>query len=375
MSSTLRMADFNIQMKKYTASPSQFEDFDTIIDVRSPAEYELDHVPKSINLPVLSNKERHLVGKAYNEISPFKAKITGGHLVARNIAHHISQFLSHQPRSWRPLIYCWRGGQRSRAMATVLREVGWDAHTLKGGYKEYRKFIRQQIPILCKKLKFCVICGPTGSGKSHVLKELQNNGEQILDLENVANHRGSVLGWIPDKPQKPQKRFDSKIWEILKSFDVTKSVFVESESKKIGDIQVPDALIYKMWDSDCVILKIDRALRVEILLKDYLYFVNNPSKLLHSLQPLKRNLSKTVFLEWEHLIKTNKMHDFVEQILEKHYDPAYEKSIKSHYKKLEDALIINVDKLKNHTFDNLAKDIKSNLDKLQIAKEAHDYRP
>src|SRR5919202_4815925 len=166
-----------------------FKDYDTVIDARTPAEYALDHIPGAISAPVLDNDERAQVGTLYKQVSPFEAKKLGGALVAKNVARHVEQLFSKKDKSWRPLIYCWRGGKRSGAMAHILREIGWPAETLPGGYRPYRRWVVEQLATLPGDFEFTVIHGPTGSGKSRFLGALARAGAQVIDLERLAAHR------------------------------------------------------------------------------------------------------------------------------------------------------------------------------------------
>src|SRR5690242_4324749 len=232
-----------------------FKNFDTIIDARTPSEYALDHIPGAVNAPVLDDAQRAEVGTLYKQVSPFEAKKLGGALVAKNVARHIETLFSKQDKSWKPLVYCWRGGKRSGAMAHILREVGWDAQTLPGGYRAYRRWVVEQLSLVPERFSFKVVHGPTGSGKSRFLAALQRAGAQILDLEALAAHRGSVLGGLPEKPQPSQKWFESQLLDRLSRLDPAKPVYVEGESKKIGEVQVPEALMAHMRASPCILLE------------------------------------------------------------------------------------------------------------------------
>ncbi|WP_239688556.1 tRNA 2-selenouridine(34) synthase MnmH [Aquitalea magnusonii] len=181
------------------AKLSQLAEFDEIIDVRSPAEFAEDHLPGAINCPVLDDEERIRVGTLYKQVSPFEARKLGAALVAQNIARHLQQHFHARPKSWKPLIYCWRGGQRSASMAIIFSQIGWNTHQLEGGYKSYRHQVLADLASLPATLRLKVICGPTGSGKSRLLHALQRNGKQVLDLEALAVHRGSVLGRLPTR--------------------------------------------------------------------------------------------------------------------------------------------------------------------------------
>ena len=229
-----------------TANLSQLGDFDEIIDVRTPAEFAEDHIPGAINCPVLSDEERITVGTLYKQVSPFEARKVGAALIAKNIAHHLETRFRDHPKSWRPLIYCWRGGQRSGAMSIILAQVGWAAHKLEGGYKTYRRDVLDKLEALPQSFTFRVVCGPTGSGKSHLLAALADSGQQVLDLEMLAQHRGSVLGRLPEQAQPSQKWFDSALLQTLQGFDPARPVYVEAESNKIGLITLPPALIAAM---------------------------------------------------------------------------------------------------------------------------------
>jgi tRNA 2-selenouridine synthase len=186
-----------------------FNRFDTIIDARTPSEYALDHIPGAVSAPVLDDAQRAEVGTLYKQVSPFEAKKLGGALVAQNVARHIETLFKGRERAWKPLIYCWRGGKRSGAMAHILREIGWEASTLEGGYRAYRRWVVDQLLSLPLELDFVVVHGPTGSGKSRLLGALKRAGAQVLDLEELAAHRGSVLGNLPDRPLPSQKMFES----------------------------------------------------------------------------------------------------------------------------------------------------------------------
>ena len=197
------------------AEDATFRAFDTIVDTRSPAEFAEDHVPGAVSCPVLDNEERARVGTIYKQVSPFDAKKLGAALVAKNIAFHLENSFQGKPKTWKPLVYCWRGGKRSGAMAHVLREVGWDAKTLEGGYKAYRRYVVDSLAVLPEKFTFKVIHGVTGSGKSRLLRALAAAGAQVLDLEELAAHRGSVLGGLPERPQPSQKMFESLLLQKL----------------------------------------------------------------------------------------------------------------------------------------------------------------
>ncbi|MFN4149090.1 MAG: tRNA 2-selenouridine(34) synthase MnmH, partial [Rhodocyclaceae bacterium] len=189
------------KLPRGVATVAQLAEFDAILDARSPAEYADDHIPGAISCPVLSNEERARVGTLYKQVSPFEAKKLGAVLVARNVAALIEAHFLDKPKSWRPLVYCWRGGQRSGAFTHVLREIGWDAHRLEGGYKGWRRHVLERLAVLPQKFSFRVVSGPTGSGKSRLLEALARLGAQVLHLEELAAHKGSVLGVLPDEPQ------------------------------------------------------------------------------------------------------------------------------------------------------------------------------
>ncbi len=306
-------------------------EFSDIIDVRSPAEFAEDHIPGAISCPVLSNEERVEIGTLYKQVSPFEAKKRGAVLVARNIARHIEErFLDH-PKQWKPLVYCWRGGQRSGAMVTIFRQIGWNASQLEGGYKAWRQQVVAQLATEPRRFDFRVICGATGSGKSRILQEIGRLGGQIVDLEAMACHKGSVLGVLPEQPQPSQKMFESNLLQALQALDPARPVFVEAESRKIGRLQVPDAMIETMRAGRCIGIEAARSERVAFLLRDYDYFVNNPAWLNSRLAALKDLRGGETVARWQEQASTGRWPELVEELLAEHYDPLYERSQNRNY--------------------------------------------
>jgi len=332
----------------------QLEQFDQIIDVRSPAEFALDHIPGAINCPVLDDQERIRVGTLYKQVNAFEAKKIGATLVAKNIATHIEQqFLSH-PRDWRPLVYCWRGGNRSGSMALILAKIGWPVVQLDGGYKAFRQHINTELESLINRYSYRVVCGTTGSGKSRLLQTLQGRGAQVLDLEQLAQHRGSVLGDLPGDPQPAQKAFESAVWNTLRHFDPSKVVYVESESKKVGNLRVPLHLIERIRNAECIHLQASVDVRVALLMQEYVFFVEQPVELMRRLQYLTPLHGKEKIQHWQQLVNQNRMHDLVRELLVDHYDPAYLRSIGRNFPQLNVAPVLQLSGMTNQDFARLA---------------------
>jgi tRNA 2-selenouridine synthase len=248
-------------------------------------------------------------------------------------------------------------------MTHILRSIGFAAERLEGGYKNYRHHVLEQLEALPASFSFRVICGLTGSGKSRLLTALQQAGAQVLDLEDLAKHRGSVLGDMPNMPQPSQKSFDSLVLEKLKSFDTALPVYVESESKKIGTIRVPDALIHAMWASPCLRLESSTALRVALLSEEYRHFLDNPELLQQQLDRLRGMYSNEQLEKWQALYSNHQWDEFVAELLTLHYDPAYTKSIYSHYPDYEQAPQLRLNSLDNQDFQRLAAEALAMQDK------------
>ncbi len=329
-------------MKSTSIDVSALAGFDAVLDARSPAEYAEDHIPGAGSYPVLSNEERARVGTIYKQESPFAAKKIGASLVAKNIAFHIETAFLDKPKTWRPLIYCWRGGKRSGAFAHILREIGWDAKTLEGGYKSYRRHVVEQLAALPERFRFRVVHGVTGSGKSRLLAALAAAGAQVLDLEDLAAHRGSVLGNLPERPQPSQKMFESLLLKALLALDSHKEVFVEGESKKIGQLQIPDALIARMRASECVLLDTAGDARVALLLDEYRHFFADLPSLHAQLDCLVGLHGRERVGEWKALAADGLWAELVERLLAEHYDPAYRRSAAHNFPRLADAPRVKV---------------------------------
>jgi len=308
------------------ATLAQIGEFDAIIDARSPAEYADDHVPGAINCPVLSNEERAQVGTLYVQVSPFEARKLGAVLVARNIASHLEACFLDKPRHWRPLVYCWRGGQRSGAFAHILREIGWDAHRLKGGYKAWRREVIDNLTQKPEEFTFIVLTGATGSAKSRVLEALSRAGAQVLHLEALAEHKGSVLGNLPNQPQPSQKAFETRLHCALAEFDPARPVFVEAESRRIGSVSLPNALITSMRNARCVRIEVSLAARVDFLMRDYDYFLADRHWLAENISRLHGLQSNDMLRHWLALAEQDELPVLVAELLEKHYDPLYHRS-------------------------------------------------
>jgi tRNA 2-selenouridine synthase len=325
--------------------PTQFSlqhlaEFDAVIDVRTPAEYAEDHVPGAANLPVLSNEERIEIGTLYRQVSAFQARKRGAALVAANIARHLqSPYFAERERRWKPLVYCWRGGKRSGALAHVLREIGWNATQLDGGYKTFRSAVIEQLAALPENFAFRVICGETGSGKSRLLHALAGAGAQVLDLEDLARHRGSVLGNLPNRPQPGQKAFDTSLWFALSRMDAARPVFVEAESKRVGDLRVPDALMQAMRGAPCIRLVLPFERRIDLLLEEYGHFFSTPEVLFTKLDSLTVLHGKVVIEAWKQLAATGEWRKLTSALLTQHYDPAYRRSTAGNFPLLPDAVV------------------------------------
>lgn len=332
--------------------------FDEVIDTRSPAEFAEDHMPGAQNYPVLSNEERIQVGTLYKQKSAFEAKKVGAVLVGRHISDYLESSFNQHDLTWRPMVYCWRGGTRSGAMTHVLREVGWKATQLEGGYKAYRRFVIDQLETLPRRFEFRVVCGETGSAKSRLLEALAQQGAQVIDLEALACHKGSVLGSLPEQPQPSQKMFESLVWDNLRNLDPSRPVFIEAESKKIGKLRTPEILFECMTKAERMVrIDVSAQARVDFLLNDYDYFLKDPQLLKSKLSYLKSLHGAKVIQRWADMIDQAQWQDLVWQLLTEHYDPAYRKSMKATYTALEEAEVLSADLLDQKTFERWALEL------------------
>lgn len=314
-----------------------WDQFDTVIDARSESEYALDHLPGACNWPTLNDEERQAIGTMYKQVNAFEAKKRGAAIAARNIAAHIEREVLDKPRDWAPLAYCWRGGKRSGSLSLVLDQIGFRVSLVEGGYKAFRAAMLLDLERLAQSLQFQVVCGTTGSGKTRLLHALAHEGAQVLDLEHLARHRSSVLGAIPGEPQPSQKRFDTLVWEQLRRFDPARPVFVESESKKVGNVAIHASLVEAMRRSACLMLELALAERVALLLEDYRYFVDNPDRFCERLDALTAQKGKACIEAWKTAVRQGDLASVVQALLTEHYDPVYLQSIERNFSQFESA--------------------------------------
>jgi tRNA 2-selenouridine synthase len=305
----------------------QLDQYSAVIDARSESEFALDRLPGALNWPSLNNAERASIGTEYKQVSPFAARKRGAMLVARNVAAHIEREVLDKPRDWNPLVYCWRGGHRSGALALVLGQIGFKVHMLEGGYREYRRAVLTALETMPARFDYRVVCGSTGAGKSRLLHVLRAQGAQVLDLEGLAEHRGSVLGLAPGTTQPGQKQFESRMWDVLRRFDPQRPVFVESESRKVGDLRVPPALIERMRTAPCVQLYLALDQRVALLIADYDFFVRDTKTLCERLDALRALRGNATVKAWQEAAQAGRTSDLVRSLLVDHYDPGYAQSM------------------------------------------------
>ena len=300
--------------------------YDTVIDARSPGEYALDRLPGAVNWWTLDNAQHARVGTIYVRQSAFEARKLGAVYAARNIAAHIERAAPTLEKNWHPLVYCRRGGQRSGALATVLGQIGFAVHVLDGGYKAFRRAMLDDLVQRLNALRFIVLCGPTGSGKTRLLHALREVGAQTLDLEDLASHRASVLGTLPDRAQPSQKRFDSLLWQAVCTADAAQPVFIEAESRKVGNLMLPDALADAMHAAPCVRVELPPAERVALLLEDYPHHMKDVDALTTRLDALTALCSRAAVQRWTAQAHAGQWHELVADLLRRHYDPGYERS-------------------------------------------------
>jgi len=300
--------------------------FSMIIDVRSDSEYVDDHIPGAVSMPVLNDVERAEIGTMYKQVGAFEAKRRGAALVARNISQHLETRLSDAPKDFAPLVYCWRGGQRSGAMARILSEIGWKVTLVEGGYKTYRKQVLDGLDEIPGRLRPIILRGRTGTAKTRILRAAAGLGAQVIDLEGLASHRGSLLGPEPGLNQPSQRLFESKLHDVMRQLDPERPVFIEAESNKVGACHVPAALWRIMRGAPSIQVTAPLPARVAFLLDDYQHVVAEPSRLDPLLEWVVERIGHEAVRHWREAIAASNWDGFVTRVLEDHYDPAYDRS-------------------------------------------------
>lgn len=329
--------------------------YSMIIDVRSPSEFADDHIPGAVNLPVLDDTQRAEVGTMYKQVGAFEAKRHGAALVATNIARHLQTELADVPRDFAPLVYCWRGGQRSGAMARIFSEIGWKTDVIEGGYKSYRKQVLDGLDELPSKLRLMVLRGRTGTAKTRILRRAAENGTQIIDLEGLAEHRGSLLGPEPGHDQPSQRQFESRLHAAMASLDPAKPVFVEAESNKIGNLHIPPAFWREMRGAPSIALTAPISARVDFLLDDYAHIVAEPERLEPLLTWVVSRIGHDAVTSWRQKMTDGDWHGFVSAMLNDHYDPSYDRSAGT--RQHQEAGRLEAERLDRPSVDKLAQQL------------------
>lgn len=300
-----------------------FVGFDTIIDVRAPLEFAEDHLPGAINLPVLDDLERAQVGTIYKQISPFDARKLGGALVAANAARHISTVLADKPGGWRPLVYCWRGGQRSGSFATILAQIGWRVERVEGGYKSWRGLVVDRVqhgPVVSPVI---VLDGNTGSGKTEILTILARRDHQVIDLEGLAHHRGSLFGGIAGG-QPSQKMFEGRLAAALERLDPARPVLIEAESSKVGDLTVPRAIWKALIAAPRLHLSVPVAERARYTARAYQDVTTDPAQIAAIIERLRPLHPADLIADWLAFVRARDWQPLAEGLMARHYDPRYD---------------------------------------------------
>ncbi|GAB4519693.1 MAG: tRNA 2-selenouridine(34) synthase MnmH [Amphiplicatus sp.] len=351
-------------------APASLARFDATIDARSPGEYAEDHIPGAINLPTLDDAERAEIGTIYVRRSKFDARRLGAALAARNIARHLETALAGKPRHWRPLIYCWRGGQRSAAMATVLAQVGWRVGVVQGGYKTWRRAVVETLRLCEAPLDILLLDGQTGAAKSRILERLAALGAQTLDLEALAAHRGSVFGGWADRPQPGQKMFESLLFRDISRLDPARPIIVEAESSHIGRCVVPRRLWRAMRAAPRIEIKADAALRARHIIAAYDDLIRDKETVLAAIARLAPFHEKARIERWRNLAQAEEYAALAAALMRDHYDPLYERA----RKRRQDRPLaeIRLDRLDAEDIDAAARRIKEIAERFAgAARAAH----
>ena len=300
---------------------------DTIIDARSPAEYAEDHLPGAINLPTLSDAERAEVGTIYVQQDRFLARKIGAAFVARNVAAHLQGPLAEKPGHWQPLVYCWRGGQRSGAFGTILAQIGWRVQVLEGGYQAYRRLVARLLYDTPLALRPVLLDGNTGTAKTRLLALLAARGWQVIDLEALANHRGSALGAQPGG-QPSQKLFEGRLAQVMARLDPTRPVVIEAESSKVGDRNVPPSLWQVMRHARVVEVMAPHHERARYLAQAYADIGSDIARLSGQLDLLRPLRGHQQVDAWQSMAARGDLTNLAGSLIDQHYDPGYARARK-----------------------------------------------
>lgn len=291
-----------------------------LIDVRSPSEYRAETIPGAISIPLFSDEERRLIGSTYIQNSVELAKKLGIKAAASKLPNIYDEIIALDKKYNYLIFFCARGGFRSSSLVSLFWTLGINAYKLDGGYKKYRKYINKNLPETIKGIKFIVLYGNTGTGKTHILETINEMGMDIIDLENCANHRGSFLGSVGLGRQNSQKMFESLLYESLKSRK-SNIVYIEGESKKIGKVVIPDYIYNAMNNGINIKIEASLELRVNNILIDYVH--ETDEELISGLNLLRKYLGDKNIDRYIDMVEKNQYREVVEELMTKYYDPLY----------------------------------------------------
>lgn len=288
-----------------------------VVDVRSPAEFAKGHIPEAVNLPLFSNSERAIVGTKYKQENRESAVRAGIDIVTPKMSFYFSELEKLKLDNKKLLLYCWRGGMRSRGMAQLFRAAGYQTHILEKGYKSYRQSV-----LACFELPFklLIIGGMTGSGKSYVLKELVNLGEQIVDLEEIAHHKGSAFGALGQEDQPTVEQFENFLHHKLRVLDPQKTIWLEDESRLIGKVSIPKHFFTQMRSTRVIKLEMSKELRIKRLMREYTDF--QPQEIINSIQNISRRLGGKAAAQAVEAVLNQDFYTAIDIVLS-YYDKTY----------------------------------------------------
>ncbi len=293
-----------------------------LIDVRSPSEYQSGHIPRAINIPLLSDEDRAKVGISYKHNGKKQAMLVGLSLVGPKL-RSIVEKVSAESNSQNLILHCWRGGQRSKNMAWLLQTAGFQISLLENGYKAYRNYIHEYFETTA--FRFVVLGGKTGSAKTQILNRLKILGEQIIDLEALARHKGSAFGWIGELDQNTNEQFENNLFEDLYPLNHSKIIWVENESKTIGRNYIPESLWFKFKKAPLINLKIELGQRLDHLI--HCYNILDQKALIHSFEKIIKRLGYENCNKAMEYIKSGNYEEAAKIAL-LYYDKCYEYNLK-----------------------------------------------